>query len=527
MAPYETVSADDARADRLGRWLASSRGAIEGAASSARCNFACVATVLFVAYTITYFGLGAAPGNNPASPLGWLGWWDQSQYFRSAKAFAELNFSVSEHWYPIGYDLVLAPFILLAKSHAFYLPDLAFLLCIAASFLEIARVYGLPRGLALATLAIGLAPSAIVFQQYAIPWNTTMGAAILTGAALTYIRIVDSGLSAKRGACLGALGALLAFTRPSDGFALVPLALHVAWIGLRRPDGKAIATSLAAFILVFGAGFAIYLCIYGLHASPYMQQSARIGLRWALIPFRAYVMLISPAGFFGGGIGLIPLMPWAAIGFIGVFYTAVSRRSYAALNVSVIVFVCNYLSYPDFWPGNIWRFLAVHYLCWALLMSALFGVVMVVDLFRSRSLLRVGAVLAPVVIGLAFEYAAIDVPFDGPERTDRALTVHLPQPQFISGGHVAASAGWNLLFDESQHIDVDGRRLINGADYHAIPAGGGFNFVFTTPHLSHSITVSAPSGTSFGPSAEIVLFRGALRVRGLSDWKGPKNHFMP
>ena len=45
------------------------------------------------------------------SPPSWHGYWDQSQYVRSAVAFAEGNLAASEHWYALGYPLLGVPFL--------------------------------------------------------------------------------------------------------------------------------------------------------------------------------------------------------------------------------------------------------------------------------------------------------------------------------------------------------------------------------------------------------------------------------
>src|SRR5690348_2254945 len=61
------------------------------------------ALLLAIFYTLQYLSYSALPGNQPAFPLGWWGWFDQSKTLESAKAFAHGDLAAVHHWYPLGY----------------------------------------------------------------------------------------------------------------------------------------------------------------------------------------------------------------------------------------------------------------------------------------------------------------------------------------------------------------------------------------------------------------------------------------
>ena len=65
--------------------------------------------VAVVAFDLAlYWTYPAVPFHDPTR--GWEGWWDQSQYLKSARALAAFDLSAPMHWYPIGYSLLVAPF---------------------------------------------------------------------------------------------------------------------------------------------------------------------------------------------------------------------------------------------------------------------------------------------------------------------------------------------------------------------------------------------------------------------------------
>ena len=65
--------------------------------------FACF---LLAVYFAAYFMNSNLPGASSKAPLGWWGWFDQGEYYRSVKALDQQNFDPSEYHYPIGYPLI-------------------------------------------------------------------------------------------------------------------------------------------------------------------------------------------------------------------------------------------------------------------------------------------------------------------------------------------------------------------------------------------------------------------------------------
>ncbi|MBW1881489.1 MAG: hypothetical protein JRJ84_24290, partial [Deltaproteobacteria bacterium] len=77
--------------------------------------------VVLLTYTVLYLGYPNTPGNNPRSPLGWWGWFDQKTLRIAAEAIAQGAYNAESHRYPIGYPLLGAPFAEWMPNHLFFL----------------------------------------------------------------------------------------------------------------------------------------------------------------------------------------------------------------------------------------------------------------------------------------------------------------------------------------------------------------------------------------------------------------------
>jgi hypothetical protein len=129
-------------------------------------------SVIFLIYTFVYLGHGALPGNS-ADPEGWWGWWDQSKYIQSSRAFAIGNLAGSEHWYPPGYALLAAPFHWYFKAHAFFFINALCTLIVSYCFIKICKIFSIGTLAAALIFLVSLFWKIIIFEQFVIPWSTT------------------------------------------------------------------------------------------------------------------------------------------------------------------------------------------------------------------------------------------------------------------------------------------------------------------------------------------------------------------
>src|SRR5690349_18806700 len=103
------------------------------------------AYALLALYAAYYFADAAAPGNWTDYPLGWWGWWDQSQYLASTRNLLNGNLTPEGHWYPLGYSILAAPFVAVWPMHGFFFLDLGCLLVTYAGFLAFMQRIGISQ----------------------------------------------------------------------------------------------------------------------------------------------------------------------------------------------------------------------------------------------------------------------------------------------------------------------------------------------------------------------------------------------
>jgi hypothetical protein len=334
-------------------------------------------------YAWAYLRYPELPGTRPNFANGWWDWFDQSKTLRSAIALAHGDLNPADHWYPLGYSILGAAFARPVPTHAFFFVDLAALLLAFAAFCRFAGHAGIGRWCGVALFLGASLASRQIFDQWAIPWNTS------PTAALTWL-LLALVTSARRGAGIalatGAVAGCIPLFRPTDAvlvaacFAATILADFLGHRMSRRfAEWGLIAAGAAAPVMAYGV---LYLAIYGPHATDYMRQSRALGFTFYDFGWKAYVILIDPRAWFGEGDGLLRRCPWIAFSLAGVIPALRRGRALATLVAMLTAHAVLYLSYVDLLPTGFWRFDNVHYFTWALPGYAVLAFVLVQDIFR-------------------------------------------------------------------------------------------------------------------------------------------------
>lgn len=320
--------------------------------------------VLTLRYLGAYLADPALPGNSLQHPLGWWGWWDQSQYIASARALASRNLAPDQHWYPLGYAVLGAPFARAWPAHPFFLVNLVSLLVTAWAFLGFARRVGVAAWPAALLFGASVAVDSALFRQWAVPWNTSPTTAALW---LMLLLAADHMAGRRRPALMGALVAAIAITRPTDVLpALIILGavgLHDLWARRWAAWGTVWRAALGG-AAVAAAGFALHVAIHGLRPSPYMTNSASIGFSFHAYGWKAFNLLVAPRPWWGEGQGLLARHPWIALSFIMAPFAVTRGPAVAAMAVAALAHLGLYVAYVDLLPTGLWTYLNVHYLKW-------------------------------------------------------------------------------------------------------------------------------------------------------------------
>jgi hypothetical protein len=305
----------------------------------------------------------------------WHGWWDQGQYLRSSIAFAHGNLAPEEHWYPLLYPLLAAPFLPLLPDDPFLPLDLFCVALTAQSVMRVGLHLGIARRIALPIFLLTSFLHPGLRFAWVEPWTSTLSTALtwwLMAKAGDLVVARQSEISPGTAARFGAIAALVPLARPADMVIVLVLGGCVA-IGVARQGrlrARLIAAAMAGAappIILYGL---LHLAIYGPNATAYMQLSAEIGMRFANLGWKASILLLDPAPWFPGSEALLHRMPWLVLGVAGGIIALTARgpdgrRWYlASLLAAITAYLLVLIAYVDLLPTGLWRFNNVHYFKW-------------------------------------------------------------------------------------------------------------------------------------------------------------------
>jgi hypothetical protein len=387
--------------------------------------------LLAALYLWSYVGNPARPGNDPVYPPGWWNWFDQSMSLKSAQAFAAGDLRAEKHWYPLGYALLGAPFVRVLPLHPFVVVGLLCVLAAYAGFVAFARRVGVPPLWSVPLFLLSAGADPLLFQQWVIPWNTTPAAALVWLLLAATAAQLDG---AGRPFLIGLLAGLVPTMRPTELLVIAPCALAAGvsiLFGPARRRLRGLGLAILGGALPILAYLALHVAIYGMRPSDYMTGSQDIGFTAYALGWKAYVLLVEPRVWFGGGEGLLRRVPWMALGIAGLPAALLAGRARALLAAVLLVHALLYLSYVDLLPSGFWRFNLTHYWVWTLPGYALLGLLLLRDLLRpaapGRRVVAAGALAVVAVLlclhlnpvpAVAREAFAVDFYGPAPTRED-------------------------------------------------------------------------------------------------------------
>jgi hypothetical protein len=475
--------------------------------------------VLVLAYLALYLAHPALPGNNPVHPLGWWGWWDQSQYVRSARALARGDFAPSEHWYPPAYALIGAPFARLWPAHPFILANLLCLLGTAWLFVAFAARLGVGPWMAALLFILGSVP---VADAWVVPWTSSPTALCLWAVLLL---AADHLQGRPRPWLLGLAASVAATLRPAD--AIVPVAVIGAVMlidiwrlrGARR--GAAAGLARRVGIIVLGGVvpvallLALHLATHGWRLSPYMLVSRDIGFSLHAYGWKAFNLLVEPRAWWGDGIGLIRRAPWVGLALLLLPFAAQRGAAAGLLALGAFLHLALYIAYVDLLPTGLWRYHNIHYFKWSLPGFALLswvGLVAASHAWRAARQGRRGAMLpALAVLPLALLLCARLMPerADAAAGTARALLLR----DVRTGMHETYFGEGNAVSDR---VGV----ARNVTDLRFFPAAAGTRVLWLRRDAALPITTVALPAAGVVPPGTVEAYQARLTV-GWPCWLPP------
>jgi hypothetical protein len=484
--------------------------------------------LLFLMYVPLYLSHPALPHD---AVSGWWGWWDQSQYIKSAKAFSQLDLSPSEHWYFPGYALLAAVFYKFAPVHAFFVVNAICLTITAFCFIRIAHRFGVNAVAASAVFAFSTAFNSVIIEQFVIPWTTTPTCAII------YIIItlfLDRTENALKFFLIGLLGSAVLMIRPTDVISTAPIFIFLAAnaaIDLTRNKGnhhKRVFPPTLVFLIAGGltgllCALLIYYSIYGWSVSPYLATSQNIGFIFSALPIKLYVLFVEPTTIYGQGTAILRTYPWIFISLIGIICCLAETSRLSIVAACVLLHVFFYACYADLLPTNIWHFKLIHYLKWTFPLLGLFAWITVKNVLSGRSV-RATAALA---VGL-FCLLSVRVGLEAVESTagaaesptsfqaafadmEQIAAIDLP----MKGGSVKGLDNWPLS------ITAEGKNLHRYADFLAAPQTFGLRIILARTVHAEGISGVFETSGAMSPTGQSPIGRRYSIGLGWPCWLPP------
>ena len=473
-------------------------------------------------FLVNYFMHSALPGNNPAFPLGWWGWFDQGEYLKAAKAISNFDFSSGNYFYPPLYPLLGAAFVSVNPMHAFTLVNIVCFLLFAHYFVLMATRY-INWWLAVLVLVLTfISPQNIVFDVWVEPWTSTLVSAIFAFLLCDVDKFINNVLKITnlRLMVWGALGGTVFLTRPVDAVVIAPLFVYVVWHiwrGATVPDEKISSAVLRirnTSALVFSGmlGVVLFLVfnllVHGSFGGRYFAMADKNGFHMADI-FEKLVSLFLDAGpiYNVPDESIFAKLKWLALVVpAAIFGLVKGGATIRIIVVCIAVQLLIYAPYADLLPNGVWHFHNVHYFKWFFPYASLLIVLWLGGLFFKSSNLRtkyawwLSLVLGVILLSFNFRLKEIDpnefrvsVFSDGQKDNIRINSVsgaHLIDkvsfPNLTGGFH-------EVYFSGDAKVKADGVSLNYVRDFRFLPAPSGSDLVFIRPIKADTIEIDLGS----------------------------------
>jgi len=478
-----------------------------------------VLALLAIAYALSYLMHPGMPGNQPASPLGWWGWYDQGEYLKSANALAHYDLSPAKHFYPPLYPLLGSLFIHKMAHNPFLLVNLASFLFFAAVFLLLASKY-VTKPIAFGLFTMSVLLTGHIMENFVIPWTTTASAALISIGIYGLLRMTSHdgersddyrppSMLASFSISL-ALG-LITPLRPLDSLVGGIIWISFLW-SIWRKANRAVArrtVRIGLFIACFCGiliGPAIFLgfnrIVQGSILGGYIQAAGANGYytadlaeKFVSIFIDGYTLYLEPHA------GLLDHYPWLLLSLAGIIFVLV-RGDLVLRTVAFAIcaqFIL-YLPYGDLLPTGLWRYLNIHYFKWTFPYLALFAWLIAAFLVREwgrnkkKTIVWIGVIATSMMLLLSLrvqvDFKTIASTTDsasGVRKTAELFSFQLSADETDLIDVTGLQGGWREKYFGEHKLWADGRELFKYRDFRVLPTPTGVRILFIRPLRATSI----------------------------------------
>ncbi|PSO16860.1 hypothetical protein C7G41_36205 [Bradyrhizobium sp. MOS002] len=426
---------------------------------------------------------------------------------KSMLAISHFDLSPTSYFAPPLYSFLVA-FLSFVAPHPFAVADGLLLLVYFGVILTIGwRLYGywITIFVTVATLAVF---SKITLDQWIIPWNSSLSAALLSALFVIFFYF-DTMRERWRPRSVGEWGAVALFfvcfgamfaTRPLDLCVAAPVVVSFLGNLLRARQAGDVTRSTLPYVsqvLLTAAISAsivplLYLAFnYAVFGSPfggYFVTAGANGYFPLTAPRKAVSILLDSSAYGEDGQSLVENF-WPAMLALPVLVTSLffAKRIVRIISLSILLQFAIYLPYADLLPANLIRYMTIHYFKWTLPWMALLAAGQLLHWLQPRGTKSGGAkaIACTIILSFLFFNLEVVVPDFAYYRDSRSserhdILIDVDREKWFDTIDVKdGPRSFSDLMFELTYVEIDGQRLRPVADFRMFPAQWGTRIVFT------------------------------------------------
>ena len=491
-----------------------------------------VLAIVALCYVRLYFVLPTSPAYiGPGNAIGWWAWGDQGLYLQSAQALLAFNLAPDQHFYPPLYAAIAALLLPWFSIHAYFFINLVCVLWFALVFIRVCDCF-VARWLGVFLFFASTVFPRLIFENFVIPWTTTLGVALLASGILGLVWLEEVRQHSRAHLAKWQVGfvavslGLLVPTRPVDALVgiLIGSAFVIRYAILRSKADHLVAVhqmpkpSTFWFITILGAliGPALFIIfnqlVFGSPLGNYIQAASSNGFFIADLPEKFIAIWLDGNTLYGESkAGLVQHYPWLLIGLSGWLWALLTGGFLLrTLALSIALLFTLYLPYGDLLPNGLWRYLNVHYFKWTFAFFALFAYLLLFQIFQAWRakkawLLPTLLLLITPIFLLSVQLRLQTEPMQWSIAPAGVVQFTLPSHpvDFIEMQGIQGEFAHTYFGDHS--LALDGKFLKPYKDFRLLDLGAGLRLLFIRPIEGKQIEWLADQ--------RVVLYKAAFNAR--------------
>lgn len=453
---------------------------------------------------------------------GWSSWFDQSEYLKSSFALLNLDLTPENFFYPPLYPALGSLFLPIFKIHSYFPINLFCLLWFTFVFIRVSELYT-TRWWTIFLLFSSLALNITVFENFIIPWTTTLSAALIsTGViGIVWLQETFSNKKLKVGSWKTFIVALsiglLIPTRPIDAAvgAIIGIAFFISYLNILKalpervlPLRKFLIISICSVSVGPILFFLFNKFVFGNVLGSYIHVASSNGIFPSDLAEKFISIWLDAKILYGNSsISITEKFPWLIISIAGFVWAGLCGnfllRSLAAAIAGMLIL---YLPYGDLLPNGLWQYFNIHYFKWIFPYFALFAWVLLNKAYqgfvdKSKFIFPVSTLVIISTFMLAIQIVPQVKPLEV-SLIDRRINMTLPSEEIDFIDFKGIKGKFEDIYFGKHNVLIDEFELKRERDFRLIPQGSDIRLLFIRPVHGKNL--------KFSPDTNLVIYNSEL-----------------